>query len=151
MEARERQRAGRADHDLVVLSDLHLGEGRDERIARYSPTEDFFHDRAFARLLEHLSARYADDPGRLVLVLNGDVFDFLTVIRVPDDAEAERRGFTVSQAESRFGLDPTEAKSIYKLDVIREGHGEFFRALARFIAAGHRVEILRGNHDLELH
>jgi len=138
-------------HDLVVLSDLHLGEGRRTGTRRYSATEDFFHDEAFARFLGHLEQRHSADPSGLVLVLNGDVFDFLTVTRVPSDDEAARRGFEVSPAEIKFGLDPTEAKSIFKLDVIYAGHQEFFRALARFVAAGFRVEILRGNHDLELH
>jgi len=133
-----------------MVSDLHLGEGRPPDSQRYSPTEDFFHDEAFARFLVHLQSRYADDPSRLVLVLGGDTLDFLTVTRVPSIAEARRRGFEVSPAEEKFGLDPTEAKSLYKLDVIFTGHERFFHALARFVGAGHRVEILRGNHDLEL-
>jgi UDP-2,3-diacylglucosamine pyrophosphatase LpxH len=137
--------------DLVVVSDLHLGEGRRAGSQRYSPTEDFFLDEAFARFLAHLEQRYADDPSRLVLVLNGDVLDFLTVARVPSASEAGRRGIEISPAEEKFGLDPTEAKSIFKLDVIFAGHRQFFHALARFVGAGHRVEVLRGNHDLELY
>ena len=140
----------RGEHDLVVLSDLHLGEGRPAGGARYSPTEDFFHDAAFARFLDHLALLYGDDPARLVLVLNGDAFDFLTVTRLPTTAEAARGGFEVSPPEEKFGLDPSEAKSIFKLEVIFAGHRPFFAALARFVAAGFRVEILRGNHDLEL-
>lgn len=134
-----------------MISDLHLGEGRAAGSQRYSPTEDFFHDEAFARFLAHLERRYADDPSRLVLVLGGDVFDFLTVTRVPSADEARRRGFEVTAIEEKFGLDPTAAKSVFKLDVIAAGHREFFRALSRFVGAGHRVKILRGNHDLELH
>ncbi|MBW2275970.1 MAG: metallophosphoesterase [Deltaproteobacteria bacterium] len=147
----EKQTTAQSVHDLVVLSDLHLGEGRRSGTQRYSATEDFFQDEAFARFVLHLQGRYTADPSRLVLVLNGDVFDFLTVTRVPTADEARRRGFEVSPAEEKFGLDPTEIKSIFKLDVIFAGHREFFHALAGFISAGHRVEILRGNHDLELH
>ncbi len=141
----------RYDHDLVVVSDLHLGEGRRPGSPRWSPTEDFFHDEAFARFLSHLHERYAEDPSRLALVINGDLLDFLTVTRVPDPAEARRRGFRVSSDERKFGLDPSEKKSVFKLEVIVEGHPRFFDELARFVAAGHRVEILRGNHDLELY
>jgi UDP-2,3-diacylglucosamine pyrophosphatase LpxH len=145
------QTTNAGDHDLVVVSDLHLGEGRPTGSQRYSPTEDFFYDGAFARFLASLEQRYADDPSRLVLVLGGDVFDFLTVTRLPSADAARRLGFEVSPAEEKFGLDPTEAKSIFKLDVILAGHPEFARALARFVAAGFRVEIVRGNHDLELY
>ncbi|MDJ0762901.1 MAG: metallophosphoesterase [Myxococcota bacterium] len=137
-------------HDLVVLSDLHLGEGLREDEPRYSPTEDFFLDQQFFSFLNKLGKDYETDPSRLTLVLNGDVFDFLTVTRVPSAVEATQRGFSVSSAEEKFGLNPTEEKSVYKLDVIAAGHKVFFEALARFIAAGHRVVILRGNHDLEL-
>jgi UDP-2,3-diacylglucosamine pyrophosphatase LpxH len=142
---------GAIPHELVVVSDLHLGPGRDPGSPRYGTTEDFFHDAAFARFLDHLAARYGDDPSRLVLVLNGDVFDFLTVVDAPTDGEAAAAGFEVSAAERKFGLDPTELKSVYKLEAVFAGHPVFFRALARFVGTGFCVEILRGNHDLELY
>lgn len=137
--------------DIVVVSDLHLGEGRHPVLRRYSPTEDFFRDRAFSRFLGMLVERYKHDSRRARLVLNGDTFDFLTVTAVPTDEEAEERGFKVSAAERKFGLNPTEQKSVYKLDLIHRGHYRFFVALARFVAAGFAVEIIRGNHDVELH
>jgi len=136
--------------DLYVLSDLHLGEGRPQGEHRWASTEDFFHDAAFARFLAFVRERYRDDPSRAALVLNGDVFDFLTVTQVPAAEEAAALGFEISPSERKFGLNPTEAKSVYKLEVIARGHRGFFDGLSRFVAAGHRVEILRGNHDLEL-
>jgi len=136
--------------ELVVVSDLHLGEGVILPPAHYSPMEEFFHDAAFARLLEHLREQHRERPSRLMLLLNGDTFDFLTVTAVPDEEEARARGFSMDAAERRFGLNPTPAKSVYKLDVIAAGHPLFFAALARFVAAGHRLIILRGNHDMEL-
>jgi UDP-2,3-diacylglucosamine pyrophosphatase LpxH len=137
--------------DLIVLSDLHLGEGLLADEPRYVPTEDFFHDLQFAHFLKALARDYEDDPSRLKLVLNGDTFDFLTITSVPKGDEAKRRGFTVSAPEKKFGLNPTAKKSVYKLDVMVSGHGRFFRALARFVKEGFGVEIVRGNHDLELH
>ncbi len=137
--------------DLVVLSDLHLCEGIVEPPARYSPMEDFFYDDAFARLLDSLHARYAERPEDLRLILNGDVFDFLSVTVLPSREEALRRGIRLEPSEDRFGLEPSSAKSVYKLDVIMDGHPAFFAALARFVAQGHQVELLRGNHDLELY
>lgn len=135
--------------DLIVLSDLHLGEGMLKHEPRYVPTEDFFHDVQFVRFLEELKRRYRDEPHRLKLVLNGDTFDFLTVTSTPESGEAA--GFSVSPSERKFGLDPTAEKSVYKLDLIIRGHREFFTALAEFIGQGFCVDIIRGNHDLELY
>ncbi|MBW2702650.1 MAG: metallophosphoesterase [Deltaproteobacteria bacterium] len=143
-------RADMQTHDLVVLSDLHLGEGRVGNSERFSPMEDFFYDEAFARMLRHLRTAYHEDPSKLVLVLNGDVFDFLTVTCIPTRQELANLDFDISVTERRFGLNPTPKKSVWKLERILEGHPAFFQALARFVAAGHRVEVLRGNHDLEL-
>ncbi len=137
--------------DLAVLSDLHLGEGIQSPELRYVPNEDFFYDKPFARFLETLKARSFGNPDGLRLVLNGDTLDFLTVTSVPSDEEAAARGFWVSSFERKFGLNPTAKKSVYKLDRIVSGHREFFRALAAFVADGFRIEIVRGNHDLELY
>ncbi len=137
--------------DYVVFSDLHLGEGFNPEMCRYYPLEDFFHDRSFVNLLAMLQGEYGADPSRLVIVLNGDVFDFLTVTGLPSEAAQADLGIYPSPTEKRLGLDPTPTRSLFKLDLIMAGHAEFFTALGRMIAAGFRVEILRGNHDLELY
>src|SRR5437660_938439 len=43
-----------ADRDVVIVSDLHLSAGYDERLDAFDRNEDFFYDAAFARFLEHL-------------------------------------------------------------------------------------------------
>src|SRR5437660_12927071 len=68
---------------LIVVSDLHLGEGATPVRGRVSG-EHFFHDREFASWLRRLSSHGARRGRRLELVLNGDAFDFLRVIRLPD-------------------------------------------------------------------
>ncbi len=58
---------------LLVVSDLHLGEGKDPQSGRYRRRENFFADAAFRRFLAY------HDPmptGSAMLVLNGDTFDF---------------------------------------------------------------------------
>ncbi|MBM4352602.1 MAG: hypothetical protein FJ109_02220 [Deltaproteobacteria bacterium] len=137
--------------DYVIFSDLHLGEGFNPEVCRYYPLEDFFHDRAFAGLMGQLRERYAADPSRLVIVLNGDVFDFLTVTGLPSEPSQAELGIFPSPTEKRLGLDPTPTRSLFKLDLIVAGHPEFFAALGRMVASGFRVEILRGNHDMELY
>lgn len=136
--------------DLVVVSDLHLGEGIQSREPRYVPNEDFFYDEQFQRFLEELKRKYRERPDALCLVFNGDTFDFLTVTSVPDDREAARRRFSVSSFEKKFGLNPTAKKSLYKLDRIVSGHRRLFKALACFAADGFHIDLIRGNHDLEL-
>ena len=50
-----------AAHDLVVVSDLHLGEGLLSDEPRYSPTEDFFYDQQFANFLGNLKKKYQNE------------------------------------------------------------------------------------------
>ncbi|MBN2527137.1 MAG: metallophosphoesterase [Deltaproteobacteria bacterium] len=135
--------------DLIIISDFHLGEGRRDK-RRYAPTEDFFHDEDFSRFLEYIDETYNGKHEDVTLVLNGDIFDFLTVTTIPSESVAKEMGFQITGAEKRFGLHATAAKSVFKLNVIAKGHSIFFKALSRFIAKGYQVEILRGNHDLEL-
>jgi|GEM_PF-4366868 len=48
------------------------------------------------------------------------------------------------------GLGTEEEAVLFKTHRIIEGHMQFFQAVARFIAAGNAMTILRGNHDVEL-
>ena len=71
--------------DLVlVVSDLHLGDGQDPVTGRYSKRENFFADRAFSAFLEHHDPRSSSDTA--LLVINGDAFDFLRGLRGLRDA-----------------------------------------------------------------
>ncbi|HEV8639285.1 MAG TPA: metallophosphoesterase [Chloroflexota bacterium] len=123
--------------DIVVVSDLHLSAGYDERSGTYSRNEDFFYDGAFARFLAHLEGRARSEGRRWRLVILGDLFDFLQVeLDPPPRADQE--------------LDTSEATTLRKLDRIASGHAEFFAALGRFAAGGFPVDVVVGNHDIEL-
>jgi UDP-2,3-diacylglucosamine pyrophosphatase LpxH len=123
--------------DFVVVSDLHLSAGYDERAGTYNRNEDFFYDGAFARFLVHLERRAEGEGRRWRLVLLGDLLDFLQVeLGPPPPADRE--------------LDTSEATTLRKLERIALGHGEFFAALGRFAAAGFPVDVVVGNHDIEL-
>ncbi len=138
------------DPVVVVLSDLHMGAGREPQTGRFSRLEDFFHDRELASFVDHLCAE-PDRSGRSVrLVLNGDVFDFITVADVPDDPSVAGAGVRLTSAERKFGLPPTASATVWKLDRIVEGHPEVFAAMGRLLAAGHELVVLAGNHDPEL-
>ena len=52
--------------------------------------------------------------------------------------------------ERRYGFLPTQSASMVRLHFIYQGHRTFFRAMAWFVAHGHRIVFVRGNHDLEI-
>ena len=55
----------------------------------------------------------------------------------------------ISDREEIYGLQTDDYKSVLKLDVVLDGHSEFFEALAEWLGSGHRIIIVKGNHDLE--
>jgi UDP-2,3-diacylglucosamine pyrophosphatase LpxH len=149
---------------ILIASDLHLGTGCDPASGCYSPTENFFEGDAFGRWLE---AAVPSPSTNSLLVLNGDVFDFLRVTSYPTSEEEiatwrdllARLGYQsdidLSKAfepvERRYGLKTNDYKSIWKLERIVQGHSSFFRSLALWITAGRSLVIVKGNHDLELY
>jgi len=148
---------------VVVVSDLHLGEGVDGVTGRYARTENFFADDAFARLL---ARQRADSSEPALLVLNGDILDFLRITDVPagdralrewqaalerlgDDRSLESLAESVSRHERRYGLHTHASKSVFKFAAIARGHPRFFQAVADWVRAGGWVLYVKGNHDLE--
>ena len=115
-------RAGR----IVLASDLHLGGG--------GAGDDFVDDGAFGRFLDHLTGEVGNGAGgSLRLVILGDLLDFAAV-----DAPGETEAGGVR-------TDP-----LAKLECITAAHPEVFDGLGRFVAAGGRLELVVGNHDIEL-
>lgn len=128
----------------MVVSDLHLCDVESHpdgwkayKHPRYAIDRDF--DRRVARFEDTVAEE-------LVLVLNGDIFDFDLVTALPADPP-----WPVSRAERARGLDPTEGKSAFKLEHMLADHPLFLQTLVRFMAAGHRVVYVIGNHDPEMH
>ncbi|HEX9107970.1 MAG TPA: hypothetical protein VF832_12095, partial [Longimicrobiales bacterium] len=160
-----RQVLAGAPPTLFVASDLHLGVGYDPVTGAVATTENFLADEAFAAFVAghaHAAAAHA------VVVLNGDILDFLRVTRVPDSQDelnawaarlahldepdlARRAGSDVDRVERRYGLKTTPEKTVWKLMVIAGGHPGFFRALATWVAGGGGLVIGGGNHDPELY
>ena len=147
-------------YNLLVVSDLHLCEGFDPRSGKMSRTEDFLFDGAFARFLDY-HERVKHQPrfeGRpWLLVLAGDLFEFLQVVALPREGRELRvvKGVDTYDKlrpnEREFGLGTTARESEWKLKRIARGHQPFFSALGRFIAHGNRVAVIKGNHDIDLY
>lgn len=134
--------------DFVVLSDLHLSEGRDPSTLRVSRLENFFLDGPFQRMLCHLHDIAQNRGRRWILILNGDFMDFLRVTRIPDPSRLPAGLPPISPTKARYGLGTSPAESKWQLERIFEGHPEFFQGLARFLLCGHQLVILKGNHDV---
>jgi UDP-2,3-diacylglucosamine pyrophosphatase LpxH len=66
--------------EIFVVSDLHIAAGRD-KAGVFAGTENFFADESFARFLEH--AQKIKKSDNAILIINGDIFDFLRVTDFP--------------------------------------------------------------------
>ncbi|MCX7816744.1 MAG: metallophosphoesterase [Syntrophales bacterium] len=130
--------------NIVVISDLHLSEGWKSSTGRISRLEDFFFDDAFERFLCWLNSegRRLGVPWRLVIA--GDMVDFLQIVEIPTDMDLKLR-----PSELEFGLGTSSDRTVWKLNVLMNGHDRFFRALISFLAAGNHLSVVAGNHDIE--
>lgn len=128
--------------NLLVFSDVHLGsdlhDGVDNPARRSREV-----DRDLAQLLEH----YARRPGRWRAVIAGDFIDFIGITLRPSD----RLETPLTPEEESHGLGSAVDHARLKLRRVAERHAEVFDALAAFVAAGHSLTIVHGNHDIELH
>ncbi len=132
----------------LIVSDLHLGTGRDPQSGKFSPLDDFYADSAFSRLLTYY---YPDSPGAH-LVLNGDSFDLSQVLQLPGPEELPA---IIGQAQldrdrSLYGLAHSPAETCWKLSRIAQGHATLFKAFAEWIVLGNHIHLVIGNHDPEL-
>lgn len=132
----------------AVASDLHLSDF-EEPDPRRPGWRRFKHrgvygDSRLLALLAHLREQAGGD--RVELVLAGDVFDFDTIVAVPEPAP-----FPVSWLERMRGLDAEEPKSVWKMERILAAHPEVVAALAAWVRDGNELVFIVGNHDLDLH
>jgi UDP-2,3-diacylglucosamine pyrophosphatase LpxH len=108
---------------VAIISDLHLGGDRPGMMSR---------PERLARFLATLPQRVQPDE-TLHLVVDGDFVDFL--------AAKPWRPFTA---------DPHEAVQKLEATARDERFTPIFSALARLLRAGTPIDLLIGNHDLEL-
>lgn len=135
----------------AIISDLHLTDAEPSRPRRQSrhplwkkfKTKEFFIDQALIEFLKEIELKAKNEP--IELVLNGDIFDFDSVMALP-----EKPIYQFHWIETRRGLFPKEDRSVFKLSVILEEHADFINALRDFVKKGHSLVIIPGNHDVEL-
>ncbi len=138
------------DPNLLILSDVHLGSdlvqhARPDAPARGVAAEHRDHE--LVSLLDWYRDRPQDGrPWRLVIA--GDLVDFvgMSVSAPPGHLELE-----LSDEERMHGLGSSVDHTLWKLRRVAEHHRDVFAALARFVASGNSLVVLRGNHDVDFH
>lgn len=130
-------------HDLIVLSDLHMGRGINPETRRFYTLENFFFDDDFAKLCDYLCKDSANRNVPFRLLFNGDTFDLLRIDTLPQQTGA-------SMQEQRFGPPHTPQQAAITIKEIMQGHPSFVRGLGQVLNAGHEVLFLPGNHDIEM-
>ncbi len=132
-----------ASHNLLVVSDLHFGE---ELLPGTSLDKRQMVEvgaRAFCEFLQHYQQRREGRPWRLVIA--GDLFDFMSIV-VPAEPSIAK-----SDRDARlWGASRSGAASLARLALIVQRHRQVLLQLIAFADAGHSVDIIVGNHDIEL-
>ena len=147
-----------ADENVLVISDIHLGED----IVSTGPAHLEFYIRVLNRELAGFIAAHRQrhvGERRWHLVINGDMFDFVKVSLRPEelavDAVAqprtESRKPVVKRRQASSVLPNTPENVVWKLKHILDVHRPLFKELAAFLADGHRITIVEGNHDAEFY
>ena len=156
-------------NDLILVSDLHLADGRTPPFGKFTHGENFFWDEAFGRFVGSVCEGAAVHPQ--TLIINGDLFDFLRVDRIPrasdpadaalvhrwqdflrviDHPEAGSDLYAADRSEQEYGFKTQDYKSVWKLLLMYEGHKVFFATLDQLLRReANRLVIVKGNHDLE--
>lgn len=126
---------------VYVVSDLHMGPGREAATGAWHPLEDFRVDDAFCAFLDKIGS----GPAPVELVIAGDFIEYPQILpelaqRSPEDCLGCTEGESCERTALVLGQRPH----------IASGHPAVFNRLRRFVQDGHSVTIMVGNHDVEL-
>ncbi|RMH38580.1 MAG: hypothetical protein D6689_19140 [Deltaproteobacteria bacterium] len=134
-----------ATHNTLVISDVHLGGDLNVNCGPSARAQLDLLERELIDFLRHYT--YTRRDGRpWQLVINGDLIDFLGICLLPDpDSDDD-----ATPEEHIYGLGRRPKAARAKVDAVIERHADVFVALARFARAGNRVDLVAGNHDVEL-
>src|ERR1044071_7688602 len=139
-----RDRTTMAVSNLLIVSDLHFGEELLPGASAERRRAIELGAAAFREFLRYHTVRRRD--GRTWrLVIAGDLFDFMSVV-VSGTKERPAK----SADERRFGLGRGIQPGVERMRRIGEAHRAMLGELGRFAAAGHSIDIVVGNHDVEL-
>jgi len=133
---------------LLVFSDVHLGSDLNDHAKGAKRSRRI--DRDLVKLLEHYRSRPPGDTDaceRWRIVIAGDFIDFIGMSVDPTGPLAT----DLTEEERLHGLGNASDHAREKLRRVAKRHPEVLGALARFVASGHALTIVHGNHDVEFH
>lgn len=136
-------------HNLILLSDVHLGSDLVHHAQPDAPPRNPASERR-NRDLAALFDWYREHPhdGRAWrLVIAGDFIDFAGM-SVPYDLATET---APTEEERLHGLGNARDHTLAKIRLVMEHDVVVMQSLARFLAAGNSLVIVRGNHDVDWH
>ncbi len=135
----------RGQESLLVFSDVHLGSDlNDCGPATLRRTSSI--DADLIALLAHYRSEPAPN-GLWRVVIAGDFIDFIGM----SITSAGDLATPLTDEERAHGLGSGEDHSREKLRRVAIRHAEVFAELAAFVAGGHALTLIHGNHDIELH
>ncbi|HET9223896.1 MAG TPA: metallophosphoesterase, partial [Roseiflexaceae bacterium] len=127
---------------VYLISDLHLGPGRDAATGEWNVLEDFQFDDALNAFLAHLGEAHSEP---IELIIAGDFIDYPQIL--PD----------LALTSPSNDLGTTEDESVERTLVVlgqrpevATGHPAVFEALRQFMINGHSITIMIGNHDIDI-
>ncbi|MCK6509854.1 metallophosphoesterase [Myxococcota bacterium] len=123
-------------HNLLVLSDLHLGEQVPQEDRASVQQRVSFQDQQFSAFLHYYTQHtHHNKPWRLVIA--GDLLDLMHA-HVPYE-------------DDRWYVPAWDQEgALLKLRHLIALYPRIFRAMVTFMHAGHQIYIITGNHDAEL-
>ncbi|MAQ14753.1 MAG: hypothetical protein CMN30_08145 [Sandaracinus sp.] len=134
---------------FLLFSDIHLGADLVDHVRPWLRAEgrgDPGVDKDLAAMLDHYLAAAGPDE-RWTAIIAGDLVDFIGMnLSRTDEVET-----TLTPEEDEHGLGSAADHAVAKVRATAERHGAVFAALGRFVAAGHSLVVVRGNHDLDFH
>ncbi|HEX6246078.1 MAG TPA: hypothetical protein VFZ61_34375, partial [Polyangiales bacterium] len=144
-------RAATPQVDYLILSDIHLGSDLVQHVRPWARSSwlnsDAEVDQRLISLLAHYRER-ATEQRPLCLIIAGDFLDLVGVSLAPEPAALKTQ---LTREERRHGLGSAHDHVVQKVQAIAARHSRVFAALCEFLLCGHRLVIVRGNHDIELH
>ena len=135
---------------LLVFSDVHLGSDIQDD-GKGAPRDKARRSVSVDRDLVHLLAHYrAQKPpaDRWRIVIAGDFIDFIGMTVVPEAGALENE---LTDEERSHGVGNSAAHARLKLARVAARHADVFAELAAFVADGHALSLVHGNHDIEFH
>ncbi len=134
-----------ASESFLIFSDVHLGSDLDDRHA-IAPRRSVSVDQDLVALLAHYRVT---EPGadRWHIVIAGDFIDFIGMT-ITADGPVETG---LNEEERLHGLGGASDHARQKLRRVATRHADVFAALAVFVAEGHALTLVHGNHDIEFH